>query len=481
VRHLRQVLFFAYKLETPYSKQVEEMVISSFVSVDRELETLEFEVPRNTKLITRDVFLDFDPKDILPRHGPGAVATGEKLEDKWLFSRKFSNIHQQYPYYDYFIVGGPREILDRLEWYKSLTPAESGVAKVVLVPKDSRGPRLISAEPLEYQWVQQGLGRKLVQHLESQKLTRGQINFSSQIVNQELALQSSISGEFATIDMKEASDRVSRSLVKEVFSYTSLFKFLDACRTTATRLPSGDVVPLNKFAPMGSALCFPIEAYVFWVLLVSHLISLGIPLRRAKGLVFVYGDDIIIPTEHAESSMQFLETFGLLSNRSKSYIKGSFRESCGVDAFRGVNVTPIRCKKPWTNNSRDGTCLSSYVSIGNSLSNRGYSSAASYVFTELEKVYGILPYTISNSGVIGRECTSYDIAAQKNAQRVRTRYNRRYQRVEVYCLCVIPMTRTSRLDSWPRLLRNQVFHGIEEPSQVAIPRRTQVFRRWRAL
>jgi hypothetical protein len=224
VKFLRQVLFFAYKLEVPYSEETEERVISSFESTEAELElldisSLDFTIERS---ITEFVFSDFDPMDIVPKHGPGAVATGERGDAKWDFSRKYHSIHQVYPYYDYFIVGGAREIGDRLRWYKSLQPLECGTAKVVLVPKDSRGPRLISCEPLEYQWIQQGLGRKLMSHFESFKLTRGNINFTHQDINRRLALESSISRRYATLDLKDASDRVSLQLVRAVFFYTAL-------------------------------------------------------------------------------------------------------------------------------------------------------------------------------------------------------------------------------------------------------------------
>lgn len=102
VKHLRQVLFFAYKLELPYSPLIERSVIERFKETDEALGTVEYSdtAERVISLATRitgGIFSDFDPKDILPRHGPGAVATGEKLEEKWEFSRLYNKIHQYYP------------------------------------------------------------------------------------------------------------------------------------------------------------------------------------------------------------------------------------------------------------------------------------------------------------------------------------------------------------------------------------------------
>ena len=306
IKHLRQVLFSVYKLELGYTETAKMQVISNFVETESELELgsdmWTQSLIETASHVAENVLMDFDPKSIVPRHGPGAVATGERLEEKWEFSRLYKSIHQVFPYYDYFIVGGGTELIDRLDWYKSLDRRESGEAKVVLVPKDSRGPRLISCEPLEYQWIQQGIGRKLVSHLESNPLTRGQINFTDQTVNQRLALQSSIDRRYATLDLKEASDRVSVDLVSGVFKRTpNLLRALLATRTTATKLPDGSVLPLNKFAPMGSALCFPVEATVFWCIAVAAIIrETRRPLNEVGHEVFVYGDDIIVPTIYAD-------------------------------------------------------------------------------------------------------------------------------------------------------------------------------------
>jgi hypothetical protein len=274
VKHLRQLLFMFYKLELPYSKAAEERVIANFVATELELE-LGGDMETSALLsassyIVREVLRDFNPKEIIPKHGPGAVATGERLEEKWVFSRFFKGIHRVYPYYEYYLAGWGKELMDRLGWYRSLERHESGVAKVVLVPKDSRGPRLISCEPLEYQWIQQGLGRKLVSHLESSWITKGQVNFTNQEINRSLALSSSVNKRYATLDLKEASDRVSVDLVSHLFSHNEeMLQCLLASRTTATKLPDGSELALKKFAPMGSALCFPVEALCFWAISVA--------------------------------------------------------------------------------------------------------------------------------------------------------------------------------------------------------------------
>lgn len=489
VEFLRQVCFFLYKLEQPYSPEQEASVIEAFVRTEGELE-LELggkvgDMVAAASYITRDVFAGFDPKDIVPRHGPGAVATGERLEEKWHFARLYDGIHQMYPYYKYFVVGGARELVDRLDWYKSLERRETGVAKVVLVPKDSRGPRLISCEPLEYQWIQQGLGRKLMGHLESFWMTRGHVNFTNQEVNRQLALESSRTLEFATLDLKEASDRVSLELVQAVFKHCpELLRALEATRTSATLLPNGTVQSLKKFAPMGSALCFPVEAFVFWAVIVASLARRDrVSPSKSAEFVYVYGDDIIVPTADADFCMQALESVGLKVNASKSCIHGPFRESCGMDAFKGTQVTPIRCKAPWTGKSSDATAFASYVALRNNLAKRGYvGSVLEYLDSTIAKTYGRLPYGTPRASY---PCIHVDDANEAEALNVahgfKSRLQQSLQRVEFLLSTFKSGKVVTGLDGWHRLTRNIVMGAGDRPSETVVPRSVKIKRSWTAV
>jgi hypothetical protein len=484
IKHLRQVCFMLYKLEIPYSRKQEESVITSFVQAERELE-LGSDAQTTACIaaasyIVRELFRDFDHREILPRHGPGAVATGEKLEGKWDFSRLFRGIHQVYPYYEYYLVGWGKELIDRLDWYRSLQRCDSGVAKVVLVPKDSRGPRLISCEPLEYQWIQQGLGRKLVAHLETHHLTAGRINFTDQEINRQLALESSQTQEYATLDLKEASDRVSVELVERLFAHCEgLQKALLGTRTTATRLPNGSTLALKKFAPMGSALCFPVEAVVFWVMSVAA-ISRETRLRPQEvgRRVFVYGDDIIVPVEWASTVMHALESVALKVNRSKSCTTGYFRESCGMDAYKGTCITPIRVRKPWLGERR-GSHYASYIAFANQMEKAGYTKCSDSVWASLTKLYGFIPYGTSTSGFPCRVVSSPRRAEVLNRGQVRWRWNAAFQRIEYRVRYLKSKVENSLIDGWTRLLRDLVTPALDDPTHVVHPKSTQIKLGWR--
>lgn len=226
-----------------------------------------------------------------------------------------------------------------------------GVSKVAVVPKNSKKGRIICMEPIENMMVQQGWRKLLYEWIEKHPITRSFINFTDQTVNGELALLASQSGYHATLDLKAASDSVSVSLVRLLFPET-VVDWLCACRSrfaraTISTYKGGKVdgkielsAKLQKFAPMGSAVCFPVEALCFWALARGTLIALGASDTR----VWVYGDDTILPAEYTDKVETVYAMYGLTLNREKSFSTGNFRESCGVDAYDGTNVTPgVRC------------------------------------------------------------------------------------------------------------------------------------------
>jgi hypothetical protein len=421
LKHFRQLVFLFYKLELEYKPEQVQSVLDGFVTTDRELAEIDISWRDQSKAlecarrIASDVFGRFDVLDISPQHGPGAVATGEKAAEKSKFTRIYSSIEKVYPFTEYFQFN-LNHVVDAYPGYNALEYLEEPTAKVVLVPKDSRGPRLISCEPLESQWIQQGLGRKMASHLEVHRITRGQVNFTDQSVNRDLAMLGSLGAyqtqpyklgrsnrrvkraDWVTLDLKDASDRVSLNLVKEVFAYAPrMLEALVAVRSTATVLPDGRVVKFNKYAPMGSALCFPVEAFVFYALAVSAIVEKGSHRRReAQKRVFVYGDDIICHKEDYLVITAFLEKFGLKLNEQKCCTEGFFRESCGCDAYRGVDVTPTRLRAVWSSRrSYNPDILCGYTAFSNAMFRKGYVGVVNYVRSHIVRVWGPIPYSTS--------------------------------------------------------------------------------------
>jgi hypothetical protein len=487
IRDIRQVLFFVYKLELPYLRVQEQAVLTAFLDTENELrcgdEPMDGPVFQGARELVTEVCGGFDASAILPRHGPGAVATGERQDEKWTFKRLYPSLHRLYPYYEYFMVGGARELIDRIKWYRGLVRDEIPTAKVVLVPKDSRGPRLISCEPLEIQYIQQGIMKSLVPHIEKHRLTRERVNFTFQDFNRNLATISSIDRSRATIDLKDASDRVSLRLVEQLFADTALLDALRATRSPQTRMPDGTIVELCKYAPMGSALCFPIEALCFWAIASSAIsLSFNVPLHESGRLVYVYGDDIIIPRNAYECVIGALESASLRVNRTKCFVDGYFRESCGMDAYKGHDVTPLKIRTLWTGKPSDGSAFASYVTYANRLGELGYGQTAAFLWAMIERVYGRVPYGTSESGYPSRWVSSKFKALIKNIEEgFRVRWKDSVQVVEILAKRITTHLDETSLDGWNRLLRDQVSPMLDTPNQVVNPRRTQIRTRWIAV
>lgn len=470
-----------YKLEAPYSAADTNRVIDNFVSTEGELHELTLPDLRVEESIAKAVFEGFDSKNIMPRHGPGAVSTGEKLDGKYDFKRLYDSIHQRYPYYSYFVTG-VNHLSDEVLWYESLERVNSGTTKVVLVPKDSRGPRLIACEPLEYMWLQQGLGRSIVSHLESQKLTRGMINFTSQDINRKLALSSSVTRKWDTIDLKDASDRVSLSLVNGIFNrMPELLKDLRGLRSTHTLLPDGRTLELKKFAPMGSSLCFPVEAFCFWVICVAALVrETGRSVQHCAKSVYVYGDDLIIKHENTGFCIGALEACGLKVNHDKSFRDGSFRESCGMDAFNGVEVTPVKLRTPWSGDQSDGKAYVSYVKTAQQLERRGYRVTAAYLWDRLDTLYGSVPYGTIDSSYPCRVVLKRETAQKYNLY---LGVNKAVWDCDLQSFKIRVWAYTGRytpvlLDDWSRLSRYFSTGVGDNPSEQPLPFSNGLTKRW---
>lgn len=417
VRDIRQFCYLFYKYELGYTDEQEQSVLNKFERTEEELssspaqqrisellddptctpkrrrldrsndqgQTTPFGVAvRESKYLLARLFGSFDPKDIYPRHGPGAVAGKQKPWDKFRWKNVSARITQQYPLDAYFYAS-TGAVCDSIQEIQSLEQQDLP-ARVILVPKDSRGPRLISAEPVDFQWVQQGLGRAIVDLVERDPLTKWNVFFTDQAPNQRGALLGSATGRYATLDLNEASDRVSLSLVRLLFP-EHVYTCLEACRSSSTVLPNGKELKLNKFAPMGSSLCFPILALTVWALLVG-----AAPDEDTMNGILVYGDDVIVPTAYAARAIEHLESFGLKVNQDKSCTSGLFRESCGIDAFKGESVTPVRFRTVWSS-SRSANAYPSWVSYANSLWDRHYYCSYDYIVTRLHRIYGEIPST----------------------------------------------------------------------------------------
>ncbi len=373
VRSIRQVSDLHAKLKELPTPQRVDRAIAAYVATDEAISSVE--VPhelmiefRKTSLKIWGSYFDRMEKYVhqneflsTSKHGPGVVAQKLTSNGKWT----------------------SREWTERLDaWFRSTLhlahslsyegdeivlhpPGAEPPARVISVPKTAKGPRIITAEPVYNQFIQQGLAALF----EEWMFEHPSVSYEFQEPNQQLAREGSIdSDRYATIDLSEASDRVSLRIVKDLFHYwPGLLSAVLACRSQRSVLPDGTIVQLRKFASMGSALTFPIETLVF-----ATIAKMAVERTHSKIVTpthgkhyRVYGDDIIVPGYAANECVRLLEAFGLKVNVDKSFMKGNFRESCGGDYFWGSPVSPVRTRKRLPHSRSDVDEVVSLVAFRN--------------------------------------------------------------------------------------------------------------------
>ncbi len=356
-----------------------------------------------------DVFQRVDENvyngEIVPKHGPGATA--DQLKGNLKFDQRewTERLEKVFPHGE-FLFPNWRYFHDRS--VDLLEPGAERPVRVITVPKTLKTPRIIAVEPTCMQYVQQGLAEKILESIDKDDILSKIVGFDDQLPNQELARKGSLDGTLATLDLSEASDRVSNQLVRAMFAtFPNLAEGVDACRSRKADVPGHGVIRLAKFASMGSALCFPIEAIVF-----TTVVFLGIQksLRRQLthkdvksfvGRVRVYGDDIIVPVETVRFVVSELETFGFRVNASKSFWDGNFRESCGKEYYRGIDVSVTRCRRVLPAQRKHAQELISAVSLRNQMYYSGLWKTAGW----LDDIIGDLirfPTVLPTSPVLGR-------------------------------------------------------------------------------
>lgn len=331
-------------------------------------------------------------------------------------------------------------LLSRLG-YRHWTPPvfDERISKAIAVPKSIKRKRIITVEKTYNSFATQALREVLLEYI---KKTGLNIFIDDQSFNRTLALMGSANGQLVTIDMHAASDSVTLQLVRRVFKRTGLLPYLEDARATHCII-KGEKVAMQSWAGMGNACTFPIECIIF-ALVVEYVAKR----RRScySKLYAIVGDDIVVHRSLCKDVIDILVSLGFEVNYDKTYIGDHpFRESCGIEAIGGYNVTPVRLSRQvyfdYTNHSVD-----SLMSVSNNLYDCGYKRAASAIRRWFRLKERGLPY-VDNPDEYGML-----IWDNPDNAHLKTRYNRDLQRIEVRIRDFsIRMTRGSddyRYQSW---------------------------------
>jgi hypothetical protein len=414
ISRLRQFCEYFYKLALPFTDTQLEKAEREFKAEDKELAAAyidrayvdqlrkDFETyyPEISRATVQDVFTHSRP-----RAGSGTFANHEMYQQAWYMRRET-------------VVACRKELAPYSGFFKPYPSAPVNVpiaddtsdsSDVLFVPKDSRGPRTIVREPYHTLSEQMGFHDWIKGALE--RGTSFRVNFKDQSINQRLARSSSKDKSLATIDLKSASDRVSARIMQTIFRNSPACRQFLNWRTKSAKLPSGEVIQLAKVAGMGSGLTFPLMSLLITLTICRTIHNATrVPISRLIRQVYVYGDDIIVPTKYTDLAYSGLERVLLKVNREKSFSKSLFRESCGGDYYDGRSVAPVRCRLSHSKPSIRGGLLCcdntqwvlDFSSHARELVAAGLDSVAEVYYLAVEREHGKLPPISGDSPAIGR-------------------------------------------------------------------------------
>ena len=349
-----------------------------------------------------------------PRHGNGATSTTKRGSGIATKYKKFINTWGTYQLslrYDasHPLIGGATVSGNELD------------TQVIFVPKGIDKKRIVSTEPICNMYYQHMFAEDI--DCMFRKDRAWNVDLHDQTHNQDLALLGSKTMEYATIDLSSASDSVTKTLVKGVFAGIPALNDWLRCRTRYGILPNGARIHLEKFSPMGSALCFPIECMVF-----SLICQLANRRNHVNTYFRVYGDDMIVHKSIYKTVVQLLQELHFSMNDDKSFGPYSqFTESCGIECYSGVDVTPLRiprqydCVKLQLGRKSPDRVMGA-VDFCNRLQEHSLYSCRAYLLHRMLEVIPNLPFSDSlEFGIRTPDANNY---------RAKSRYNKDLQRIE---------------------------------------------------
>lgn len=374
-----------------------------------------------------------------PRHGPGAVSDRKFGSYKYEFDCWPERLERAFPYADFahanYACANPLALVDS----DTRGLYHEFPAKLCAVPKTITTPRLIAAEPVPLQWCQQILRDYFYKRVESTFIGNF-VDFRRQELNGDLALQASIRSSHATIDLSSASDRISCWHVERLFRrLPSLVDSMQASRSAWIEQDICRFSPkyayIRKYSTMGNATTFPVQSLFFVSLALASLcyvrklpVNYTTMRKLGRKQVRVFGDDIIVPADCSGVLLELLKALSLKVNPNKTFTDGNFRESCGVDAYGGHDVTTVSILDV-PRGASPGSIVSS-VDVHNNLCEKGMMHLAAYIRKTAGRIArNRIRFVQHGSGLFG-----WSSLYGEEPLNLKVRWNRSLQRREVQCL-----------------------------------------------
>lgn len=333
---------------------------------------------RIARYVIDDAFVERVIEGFEPTHGPGSVGfrspNGKRATRRLEIWEKDKVVNL--PLFESLCLDAGLPVPEHLkELVGGLPFAEFVPSKFMDVPKTWKKRRLIAIEDCTRMFFAKGVQRGLYKAIHSNAILKQVIDLHDASGNCRAAQFGSLTGTYSTVDLSSASDSVGYRFVRELLGEDSrLWRILRHARPTLIDVPGKGVVVNHIFATMGNAVCFPILTLVVTLILFeAHLVA-----KVHRSSPRVYGDDAVCEQQVTKAFIALLERYGFSVNRRKTFSgKEPYRESCGGEYLRGVDITPLRLSRRFSG-LRLGRGFEHYidlVSLANDLYKRGYKRA----------------------------------------------------------------------------------------------------------
>lgn len=423
-------LFFGKKLDY-VDPAFEETAFRGWLQTESDLENLVIDngILDCLNIIVKQLLGPLDDRFLLPKFGSGYVSEGyidpnDKIDHLVIDPKLYLTFRKQLdnPARGYFLPTIYRVLI-----HEKVARSIILTSRPKMVPKNMKTARSIVMEPDAYMMFQQEVLRWFKASMQDGLLSSF-VNLNDQEPNRRYALDGSYMFNVDTVDLSSASDRVHIDLVRAIFPKKHLL-YLLGTRSSRVKLPDGSVVGLKKFAPMGSALCFPVQCVCFTAIaLLGYLMhyygchTIG-DLRRdacylldIKAFMLdmmtwqtdtytseyhaprVFGDDIIIDSRVTDDVLPLLRACGLVVNDSKSFFGGQYvRESCGIYAYNGHDITPSLFRVKTFRGPLNAASYASLIEVINNFGDNKLVRVRSILINELKRSLSIegLPQALS--------------------------------------------------------------------------------------
>lgn len=469
LKYLYSFLNFGKKLEFE-DEDFKLVAFRDWLGIEKELSDQVFveDDLNSMSIILNKILSPLSSEEFWPKHGPGSVSergirSPIHKHNLMSYDRILDHVFFTGPYNSFGLREDDGYSVERVlpdpDYWKPERIVKRRVARLMFVPKSLKTARSVCMEPAILMYFQQALADQATRVINKTPFGRF-IRLDDQTRNQDLSLIGSYTGEIDTIDLSAASDRLSVRLVKRIFPRNWLIPML-ATRSSRVELPDGSTKVIEKFAPMGSAMCFPTQCIVFAAVCIyaAHLwrcgsatlssetlspfdVHLSLSLFRDKydgyhprdkrlHPLAVYGDDICCDYRITPYVMAILGRLGFSVNINKSF-RGAqaFRESCGLFALNGHDVSPLYYRVKGNEAKLSASFISSQISLANEAWRLGYRNLYRSCVRRLMKGGKPIPFIRDTSGNFGIFCSN-----PKNSH-LRSRENPDLQRVEYRALTI---------------------------------------------